>query len=171
MMLKLNLILGGRAMSKKNLNVHLIFGGNGSGKSKLIRQLIKRKSNSYLFTFKDSFSEAYYNEIDAVNDMYAQITGHKLNPKRQLSYSQSAILQFCYELYSITCMKEPFTRLYIDGLPCKLDTRIFLNFLTVLDNLTQQGYKICFSTNQLDEAQAFKEFFESRAIIKETILP
>lgn len=131
-------------MCKKHAKIQLIYGKNGSGKSKLIRNLMN-KQGSYLFSFEDNFSKGFVNQ-EAVEDMYHTLRGKKLNPQIPMSFSEKVILQFCYELQSILEMEVPFKRLFIDGFPCSLDNDILSNFLALFEQLSHDNFKLTLTT-------------------------
>lgn len=146
-------------MCKKNANINLIYGTNGSGKSRLIRDLMK-KDGSYLFTFYAPFAMETCNK-ESVEEMYKFLKGEEIGKLDILSFSEKVLLQFCYEIISILEMDEPFNKLFIDGFPCIFDKNIFVNILSLFRNLSDQGFKIYFSTNKITEAIIFKNFFSN----------
>lgn len=145
-------------MCKKHASIQLIYGANGSGKSQMVRYLMKKKG-SYLFQFNDYFAQDYVNK-DYAESMFTMLTGKKVSDILFLSHSQRIILMFCYELEAILEMEQPYTRLFIDGFPCVLDKSIvegLLNLFLFLDTL---DFKITITTCNKDIKDYCVAFFE-----------
>lgn len=131
-------------MCKKHATIQLIYGKNGSGKSQMVRDLMKKKG-SYLFGFNDCFSKDFINQENAHN-MFNIITGNEISDIVSPSFSENAILLFCYELEAILEMDEPYNRLFIDGFPFEMDNKTLVNFLSLFNFLDSIGYKITITT-------------------------
>lgn len=131
-------------MCKKHASIQLIYGANGSGKSQVVRDLMKKKG-SYLFTFNDYFSKDFVNRENADN-MFYMITHKYISDIVSPTHSEKLIMLFCYELEAIMEMEEPYNRLFIDGFPFEMDSKTFDNFLELFNFLDSIGFKITLAT-------------------------
>lgn len=144
-------------MCKKHAAIQLIYGSNGSGKSQMVRDLMKKKG-SYMFSFNDCFSKDFINQENA-KDMFSMLTGKDINDITSPSFSESSILLFCYELESILEMDEPYNRLFIDGFPFEMDTDTLVNFLALFNFLDSIGFKITVTTCKKDVRDKCIEYY------------
>lgn len=144
-------------MCKKHATIQLIYGANGSGKSQMVRDLMKKKG-SYMFTFNDCFSKDFINQENA-KDMFSMLTGKELNDIVSPSFSESSILLFCYELEAILEMDEPYNRLFIDGFPFEMDDETLVNFLALFSFLNSIGFKITVTTCKEDIRDRCIEYY------------
>lgn len=151
-------------MCKKHASIQLIYGANGSGKSQMVRELMKKKQ-SYLFTFNDCFSKGFVNE-NAAEDMFSILTGMAFSDITSPSFSERKIMLFCYELEAILEMEEPYTRLFIDGFPFELDTTTLDCFIALFSYLASTGFKITLTTCKRDIRDRFVEYFGNTADFK-----
>lgn len=135
-------------MCKKHAAIQLIYGANGSGKSQMIRELMKKKG-SYLFSFNDTFSKDFINAENAYTT-FQILTGKEFSEVVSPSYSEKAILLFSYELEAILEMEEPYKRLFIDGFPFEMDVETLDNFLELFSFLASIGFKITVTTCKKD---------------------
>lgn len=145
-------------MCKKHASIQLIYGDNGSGKSQLVRELMKRRG-SYLFNFNDYFSQNYVDR-EKVEDMFKNLTGKSLSDITSPSYSQKNILMFCYELEAIMEMQEPYSKLFIDELPFEVDKSTMNNFLELFSYLSDLDFKVTFTTCKKYVKDLFTEYFK-----------
>lgn len=145
-------------MCKKHASVQLIYGANGSGKSKMVRDLM-RKKGSYIFKFNDYFSQEYVNR-ENVEEMFSMLTGKEVSEIVSPSHSERSILLFCYELEAILEMEEPYTRLFIDGFPFGMDVATMNNFLSLFSFLDSRNFKVTVTTCNEELRDRFVEYFE-----------
>lgn len=131
-------------MCKKHAAIQLIYGANGSGKSQMVRELMKKKK-SYLFGFNDTFSQDFVN-VENAYSTFRMITGKEVSDIISPSYSEKAIMLFCYELEAILEMDEPYNRLFIDGFPFDMDVETLDNFLELFNFLASIGFKVTVTT-------------------------
>lgn len=144
-------------MCKKHAAIQLIYGANGSGKSQMVRELMKKKG-SYLFGFNDYFSQDFINRDNAEN-MFNMLTGKEASLIISPSYSETAIMMFCYELEAIMEMEEPYNRLFIDGFPFEMDIETLDNFLALFNFLNSIGFKVTVTTCKKDIRDRCLEFY------------
>lgn len=144
-------------MCKKHASVQLIYGANGSGKSKMLREMMKKKG-SYLFKFNDSFSKDFVNYENAEN-MFSMLTGKSISDIHTPSYSESLIILFCYELEAILEMEEPYQRLFIDGFPFELDTATLDNFIALFDFLDSINFRVTLTTCKKSIRNRFLQYY------------
>ncbi len=151
-------------MCKKHASIQLIYGSNGSGKSQLVRKLMK-KQGSYLFGFNDYFSQNYVNR-EKVEDMFKNLTGKSLSDITSSNYSQKSILMFCYELEAIMEMQEPYSKLFIDEIPFEIDNSTVNNFLELFSDLSNHNFKVTFTTCKKYIKDFFTEYFKDNPDFK-----
>lgn len=151
-------------MCKKHASIQLIYGANGSGKSKMVRNLM-RKKGSYLFKFNDYFSQDYVNK-ECAESMFTMLTGKNVSEIAFPSYSERIVLMFCYELEAILEMEEPYTRLFIDGFPCTLDKSLVDGFLNLFLFLNVLEFKVTVTTCDKSIRDRCVEYFENEPDFK-----
>lgn len=151
-------------MCKKHASIQLIYGANGSGKSQMVRELMKKK-RSYQFTFDDCFSKDFVNR-EIAEDTFSILTGMAYSDIISPSFSEEKIMLFCYELEAILEMEEPYTRLFIDGFPFELDTTTLDCFIALFSSLTSLGFKITLTTCKQEIRDRFIEYFGNTADFK-----
>ncbi len=144
-------------MCKKHASIQLIYGSNGSGKSQLVRDLMKKKG-SYLFCFNDCFSKDFIDQENAHN-IFTLLTNKYLSDIEVLSDSEKSILLFCYELEAILEMDEPYNKLFIDGFPFAIDAKTLDNFFLLFDFLESIGFKVTVTTCKKEIRNRYIEFY------------
>lgn len=144
-------------MCKKGARITLIFGKNGSGKSELVRELMKKKG-SYLFQFNDHFSENFVDKEKAQH-MFHMLTGKAIADIVSPSFSEETIMLFCYELEAILEMQRPYCRLFIDGFPFEMDTKTLYNFIELFEYLASLDIKVTITTCKENVRDHFVSYF------------
>lgn len=150
-------------------NVNVIYGKPATGKSVIVRKLVKEEGG-YSFSYNNRIVPEFCNK-EHISKLYTFLSGKKLPSEFsaffddnldnvQFDISAIALLQFCYELSSIVNMEEPFKLLIFDGVPSTFDDEVLSKLLFIIEYLKDNGYTIYFVTSKLSRLEMFKNRFK-----------
>ena len=152
-----------------NQQVNIIFGKAGSGKSKIVRKLVK-DDGAYSFSYNDTIVPGFC-DVKQISELYEFLAGKELTDEanayirggNETSTSATAgetvLLQFCYEVCSLLNMEEPFHTIIFDGVPATFDEKIIENIISLICYLKDQGFTVYFVTSKDKRKEKFEEIF------------
>ena len=149
--------------------VNIIFGAPGSGKSKLVRNLVKEQG-AYSLSYNDTIVPDFCN-FEQLSELYEFISGKPLTDetaayirggdenRTAATPEETVLVQFCYEICSILNMDEPFHTIIFDGVPSTFDDKIIRNIISLISYLKEQELTIYFVTSKENRKKMFEEIF------------
>jgi len=149
--------------------VNIIYGAPGSGKSKIVRNLVK-ESGAYSFSYSDTIVPDFC-DINQISELYEFLSGKKLTDETaayirggdenttSATPEETVLIQFCYEVCSLLNMEEPFKIIIFDGLPATFDNYVARNFVSLVNYLKAQNFIIYFVTSKETRKKMFEEIF------------
>lgn len=150
-------------------NVNVIFGKPGSGKSKLVREILKNHK-SYSFSYNDTIIPNFCDD-EQIKELFEFLSGKEISKCAtailkgedtscyKAEESEIVLLQFCYELCSLINMEEPFKTIIFDGVPKTFDDVIMKNIVSLIKYLKDSGYTVYFVTSKENRKKMFEETF------------
>lgn len=149
--------------------VNVIYGKPGSGKSKLVRKLVK-ECGAYSFSYNDTIVPGFC-DIKQIAELYEFLSGKVLTDEASAyinggdedataaTAEETILLQFCYEVCALLNMDEPFHTIIFDGLPATFDDNIVDNIISLIRYLRDQDFTIYFVTSKDKRKEKFEEIF------------
>jgi len=149
--------------------VNVIYGKPGSGKSKLVRKLVK-ENKAYSFSYNDTIIPGFC-DIKQIAELYEFLSGKELTTEAtayinggdenstSATAEETVLLQFCYEVCSLLNMDEPFRTIIFDGVPATFDDAIVENIIALIRYLKDQGFTVYFVTSKNKRKEKLEEIF------------